>query len=123
MANLVSKAGFLREELGLPKATPVSEIVSSAVKQLGLEEEVGKLSLVQKLNVCCSSLGLDEDKLKAMQSRMKSGKGDPGPHPCVPRIPSVVRDIFLVFLVGMHIVNMCLALEIRTHLQHVLPIG
>ena len=116
MANLVSKAGFLREQLGLPKAMPVSEIVSSAVKQLGLEEEVGTLSLVQKVNVCCSSLGLDEDKPEAMQSRMKSGKGDPGPDPCVTRIPSVVRDIFLVFLVATNIVNMVTALEISNFL-------
>jgi len=116
MANLVSKAGFLREQLGLPKAMPISEIVSSAVKQLGLEEEVGTLSLVQKVNVCCSALGLDEDKLEAIKSN-KMGSSAPDPN-CRTRIPSVVRDIFLVFLVASNIVNMVKALEISTFLSN-----
>ena len=56
---LAEKIETLRAQLGLAQGTPVVETIGQAVNQLGLESQTTSMTLVEKVDLCMATLGLN----------------------------------------------------------------
>ena len=56
MGTLKEKADIIKRELGLEPGLPIADIINQACVQLGLVDEVGSLTLVQRADACISTL-------------------------------------------------------------------